>query len=160
MKIEKNTVINFTYVLSNADGDELERGDADNPSAYLHGYGNILYGLETAMAGKEAGDSFEVTLPPEQCYGLRREDAKQRVPIKHLLSKGKLRPGITVKINSNNGPKDATVLKVGKFNVDVDSNHPLAGLELSFKVDIVEVRDATAEEKAHGHAHGVGGHAH
>ncbi len=160
MQIEKNKIVTFTYILSNADGEELERGDANNPSAYLHGYSNILYALETAMNGREAGDSFEVTLPPEQCYGLRSEDARQRVPIKHLLSKGKLRPGMVVKINSSNGPKDATVLKVGKFNVDVDSNHPLAGLELSFKVDILEVRDATAEEKTHGHAHGVGGHAH
>lgn len=160
MKIEKNKVVTFTYILSNADGDELERGDADKPSAYLHGYSNILYALETAMTGREAGDSFEVTLPPEQCYGLRREDARQRVPLKHLLSKGKLRPGMVVKINSDHGSKDATVVKVGKFNVDVDSNHPLAGLELSFKVEIVEVRDATAEERAHGHSHGPGGHAH
>lgn len=160
MKIEKDKVVNFTYVLSAADGDELERADENNPSAYLHGYGNVLYALEAAMAGREAGDSFAVTLPPEQGYGLRREDAKQRVPIKHLLSKGRLRPGMVVKINSEHGPKDATVIKVGKFNVDVDSNHPLAGLALSFKINILDIRDATAEEKAHGHAHGAGGHNH
>lgn len=160
MKIEKNKVVSFTYTLSALDGGELERADATNPSAYLHGYGNILYTLETAMTGKQAGDSFEVTLPPEQAYGLRRDDAKQRVPIKHLLSTGRLRPGGVVKINSEHGPKDATIVKVGKFNVDVDSNHPLAGIALSFKVEILDVRDATAEEKAHGHAHGLGGHAH
>lgn len=160
MKIEKNKVVNFTYVLSNASGEELERGDANNPNAYLHGYSNILYALETAMTGRAAGDSFNITLPPEQGYGLRREDAIQRVPIKHLLSKGKLRPGMVIKINSQNGPKEATVVKVGKFNVDVDSNHPLAGLALNFKIDILNVREATVEERAHGHAHGVGGHSH
>lgn len=160
MKIEKNKVVQFNYVLSDASGEELERSEQGKPSAYLHGYGNILFGLEAAMQGRQAGDVVDVTLPPERAYGLRREGARQRVPIKHLLSKGKLRPGMIVKINSDQGPKDATVIKVGKFNVDIDSNHPLAGQELTFKIDILDVRDATDEEKAHGHAHGVGGHSH
>ena len=67
---------------------------------------------------------------------------------------------MTVQVNTQHGPWDAVVLKVGKFNVDIDSNHPLAGKTLSFEIEVVEVRDATSEELAHGHAHGAGGHHH
>ena len=88
----------------------------------------------------------------------------QRIPIKHLHNheklKNKIKVGMTVQVNTQNGPWDAVVLKVGKFNVDIDSNHPLAGKTLTFALEVVDVRDATPEELSHGHAHGVGGHHH
>jgi FKBP-type peptidyl-prolyl cis-trans isomerase SlyD len=74
--------------------------------------------------------------------------------------KNRLRVGMTVAINTEHGPQDAVVLKVGKFNVDVDANHPYAGKTLTFDIEVLEVRDATADELQHGHAHGVGGHNH
>ena len=160
MQIEQDKVVYFHYTLSKVDGEQLEASEKTEPMTYLHGHGNILKALEYAMGGKRAGDDLQVTLAPGEAYGPRREDAEQRVPIKHLQYTGPLRPGMTVKINTDKGPRAVRVIKVGKFNVDVDTNHPLAGLSLSFDVEIVDVRDATAEELAHGHVHGTGGHQH
>lgn len=163
MQIEKNKVVTFHYRLSEAGNDEaLESSHDRDPLAYLHGRGTILKGLEQALEGKQNGDQVNVSLPPEQAYGPRREDAQQRIPIKHLIlgKNKKLRVGQIVAVNTQQGQREATIVKVGRFNVDVDSNHPLAGKTLVFDVEIVDVRDATEEEIAHGHAHGVGGHQH
>lgn len=160
MEIAKNAVVLFHYKLRNAAGEELESSHGDDPSAYLHGFGNIIPGLESAMTGHRAGDSFSATVDPEQAYGLPQPGRVQRVPVKHLIFKGKLRPGLPVQINTERGRMPATVVKAGKFSADVDTNHPLAGQTLTFDVDVLEVREATAEERSHGHAHGPGGHHH
>jgi FKBP-type peptidyl-prolyl cis-trans isomerase SlyD len=161
MPIERNSVVTFNYVLSNINGDVLESNTEAEPALYLHGYGNIMPSLEIALEGKSEGDELEVTLEPKDAYGERQSNKQQRVPIKHLLNPPKhLRPGLTVQINTQSGPKPATIIKAGKFNVDLDTNHPLAGLTLCFKISIVNVREASADEIAHGHAHGPGGHQH
>lgn len=160
MQISKNAVVSFHYSLKNAQGEELENNRGENPTLYLHGANNIIPGLEKAMEGRSAGDSFEIDLTPTEAYGERREDMAQRVPAKYLKHEGKLRPGQTVRINTDKGMRSATVIKVGKFSVDVDMNHPLAGQQLHFSIEIADVRQATAEEVQHGHAHGVGGHQH
>lgn len=163
MKITSGTVVNFHYRLLNGE-QELENSHGGDSVAYLHGHNNIIMGLEAEMSGKEAGDEFTATIAPEQAYGLRRDNAVQRVPIKHLHNadklKNNLKPGMLVHVNTNDGAKQATVVKAGRFNVDLDTNHPLAGITLTFEVKIEAVREATAEEIAHGHAHGVGGHQH
>ena len=159
MSISKNNVVAFDYVLRDESGEELER--SESPMVYLHGANNIIRGLEEALSGHSEGDDVSVTLPPERAYGLRRDDALQRVPIKHLLTKSKkYHPGQVVSVNTQDGRKDAVVAKVGRFNLDVDMNHPLAGKTLTFEVSITAVRDATADELSHGHAHGIDGHHH
>ena len=161
MQIEKNKVVTFHYDLREETGETIESSRKSDPIAYLHGYRGIIQGLEKEMLGKQAGDQFTATIAPEQAYGLRHQEPAQRVPIKHLATKNKkLKPGQVVGINTSNGIRQATVVKVGRFNVDVDTNHPLAGKTLVFAVSIVEVRDATEEEIAHKHAHGPGGHQH
>ncbi len=160
MQIEKDKVVYFHYTLSDDKGEAFETSNGSHPMTYLHGHGNILPALESEMAGKQAGDQFQVTLTPEQGYGQRNENAQQRIPIKHLMQKTKLRPGMAVKVNTEHGPRDVVIVKVGKFNVDVDTNHPLAGKTITFDIAIEDVRDAEAEELAHGHVHGVGGHHH
>lgn len=161
MEITKGTVVNLFYVLSDDTGTQLEQNRGQIPMAYLHGHNNILAGLEESLTGLKAGDQVNVTLPPEQAYGQRREDANQRVPVKHLLSKHKrLPPGTLVKVQTDKGATHGTVVKAGKFMVEVDFNHPFAGKTLHFDVTIDSVREASAEELAHGHAHGVGGHHH
>ncbi|MGN0920326.1 MAG: peptidylprolyl isomerase [Cellvibrio sp.] len=164
MSVTQDKVVSFHYQLSDVDGTLLESSYESDPTLYLHGHRNLLPALESELEGKAAGDKIEVTLTPEQGYGLRQEGAVQRIPIKHLHNheklKNKIKVGMTVQVNTPHGPWDAVVLKVGKFNVDIDSNHPLAGKTLKFALEVVEVRDATAEELAHGHAHGVGGHHH
>jgi len=84
----------------------------------------------------------------------------QRVPIKHVVGGRTPRVGNIVSVNTARGEVKATVLKVGKFNIDVDTNHPLAGKHLKFDVQIIDVREATMEEVANRHAHGPGGHQH
>jgi FKBP-type peptidyl-prolyl cis-trans isomerase SlyD len=160
MKIEKDCVVNFHYKLSEVGGESIEDSDTNEPMAYLHGHGNIISGLETALEGRAEGESLTVELPPEQAYGARKEDAKQRIPIKHIANKGKLRVGQVVSVNTDQGMRQVQILKIGKFNVDVDTNHPLAGIALQFDINIQEVRKATEEELSHGHAHGPGGHHH
>lgn len=161
MQIAQDTVVTFEYRLSEADGPELETSQEAVPLAYLHGHGNILPGLEDALAGLKGGDEITLTLPPEKAYGPHRPNAVQRVPVKHLASKHKrLLPGMLVKVNTEKGVKDARIAKVGKFMLDLDMNHPFAGKTLVFDIKISSVRAATADEIAHGHAHGEGGHHH
>ena len=160
MQIEKDKVVYFHYTLTGEKGEAFETSNGGQPMTYLHGHGNIMPALEAELEGKQEGDNFQVTLPPEKAYGLRNENATQRIPIKHLMQKTKLRAGMAVKVNTENGPRDVVITKVGKFNVDVDTNHPLAGMTLTFDIALEEIREAEAEELAHGHVHGPGGHHH
>ena len=161
MQISKDTVVTFYYQLSDDAGAQLENNESGIPLAYLHGHNNILPGLEEAISGLKEGDQLTVSLPPEKAYGHRGENKTQRVPIKHLVSKHRrLQPGMLVKVQTEKGVANGTVIKAGKFMVDVDFNHPFAGKTLQFAVTIDSIRAATPEELAHGHAHGAGGHHH
>jgi FKBP-type peptidyl-prolyl cis-trans isomerase SlyD len=160
LNVGPDSVVYFHYTLRDEAGEQLETSRDGEPSAYLHGAGNIIPGLEAAMAGKTAGDTFTATVKPEEAYGLHQADQIQRVPAKHLLYQGKLRPGVAAQLNTRDGRLPVTVVKVGRHTADVDTNHPLAGQTLTFDIEIMEVRAATAEETAHGHVHGPGGHHH
>ncbi len=166
--ITLNKVVSFHYKLAEvapdgSHGDWMEESSGGEPLFYLHGFHNVVVGLERALEGKSVGDSIEITLKPEEAYGPRQPDAMQRVPIKHLqLQQGvtKLKPGMVAAVKTERGVRSVVVSKVGKFNADVDFNHPLAGRTLYYEVEVVAVRDASAEEIAHGHVHGPGGHHH
>ncbi len=161
MIIDKNKVVAFSYVLNDDNNNELERSTPEDPMVYLHGHRNMMAGGEEALAGKQMGDTLSVTLPPERAYGLVKENASQRVPIKHLLTKHKkYKPGMAVKVNTKQGAQDVVITKVGRFNVDVDTNHPLAGKTVTFEIDILKVREATPGEISHGHTHGIDGAEH
>ncbi|WP_028304289.1 FKBP-type peptidyl-prolyl cis-trans isomerase [Oceanospirillum maris] len=160
MSIAKNKVVQFFYTLKDEAGVELESNVGADPVAYLHGHNNMMRGVEKALEGHNIGDKFNVTLPPEETYGLRREDSEQRVPVKHLLGAKKWKPGMMAVIQTDQGQRQVTVVKVGKFMVTVDNNHPMAGRTLDFELIVTDIRDATPEEVTHGHAHGIGGHHH
>jgi len=160
MQITDKTVVTFHYTLANTSGEQLESSRGGEPTAYLHGARNIIRGLEHAFEGRSSGEQFEVTLAPRDAYGERNEELTQRVPVKHLVCEGKLRAGSVAQINTEQGKRSVTVIKVGRHSATIDGNHPLAGQELVFSIDIEDVREATGEEIAHGHAHGVGGHHH
>ena len=160
MNIASNTVVIFHYTLRDDSGEELETSRGGDPSAYLHGANNIIPGLEKAMTGHGAGDVFSTTLAPEDAYGPVNPQKQQRVPAKHLAFKGKLKAGMVVQLNTSEGRVPVTVIKAGRHSADIDTNHPLAGQSLTFDIEITEVRAATEEEIAHGHAHGPGGHQH
>ena len=160
MKIGDKTVVLFHYIFCDEAGEELESSQGNAPSAYLHGADDIIRGLESAMATHEAGDKFSVELSPQDAYGLRNVEKVQRVPVKHLVFRGKLKAGMAVQLNTSQGRVPVTVIKAGRHSADIDTNHPLAGKTLNFEIEVVEVRQASAEEIAHGHAHGPGGHHH
>jgi FKBP-type peptidyl-prolyl cis-trans isomerase SlyD len=157
MPIEDRKVVTFHYTLKNEAGDEIESSREREPVVYLHGYRNIVPGLESAMKGREVGDTFEVTVPPAEAYGEYNPNSVQRISGKHFPNLKRLSPGQTVSLKTRQGPVQAVVVKVGRFNVDVDANHPLAGKTLTFDVEITDMRDATREEIDHGHVHGPGG---
>jgi FKBP-type peptidyl-prolyl cis-trans isomerase SlyD len=157
MTIQDKKVVSFHYSLTNQDGEQMETTTDKEPLTYLHGAQNIIPGLESAMAGRSVGDEFQVTLEPADAYGEKKEANIQRISSKHFRFPKKLKPGQIVGLKTRKGPVQVTVIKVGRFNVDVDSNHPLAGQALTFDVQINAVRDATEEEISHGHAHGPGG---
>jgi len=163
MKIADKTVVQFHYTLKDEAGNEIESSYASEPLAYLHGYKNMLVGVENALTGKETSDNFSVTLQPEDAYGERKEDMIQRVPAKHLQDGSgttKWKAGMTAAVETEQGQRQVTVVKAGKFMVTVDINPPLAGMVLTFELEVVDVRAATDEEIEHGHAHGAGGHQH
>jgi len=157
MLIADKKVASFHYTLSNDQGEQLESSRERQPMTYLHGARNIIPGLERALTGKAAGDQFQVTLAPAEAYGEHRPGQVQRIPAKHFRDARHLQAGQRVTIQTRQGPLQATVLKVGRFNVDVDTNHPLAGQTLTFDVEVTSVRDASKEEISHGHVHGPGG---
>ena len=160
MKIEKDRVVRFHYTVSEVGQEPLESSkEGGQPLAILVGHGNIIPGLEKAMDGREAGESFGVDVPAAEAYGERRDGLTQRVPKKHFGAQ-KLAPGEQVVLNTNFGPRAVTVQKVGMSVVDVDLNHPMAGKDLHFDIEIVEVREAQQVEIEHGHVHGDGGHEH
>ncbi|GJM11741.1 MAG: peptidyl-prolyl cis-trans isomerase [Pseudohongiella sp.] len=166
--ITMNKVVSFHYRLAEV-ADNGERADwreeshGGDPLYYLHGFHNVVVGLEKALEGKQVGDSIEITLQPDDAYGYRRPNSTQRVPIKHLQFPSpvkKILPGMPANVETNQGRRSVVILKVGKFNADVDFNHPLAGKVLYYEVQVEGIRDASSEEIAHGHVHGTGGHHH
>ncbi|BBB29662.1 FKBP-type peptidyl-prolyl cis-trans isomerase [Neptunomonas japonica] len=160
MQIAKDSVVQFTYTLKDVNGDIVEATDEDSPVAYLHGHNSMLPGLEKIMEGKSVGESVSETLQPADAYGERTEDSTQRVPVKHLQGAKKWKPGMTATVQTEQGNRQVTIVKMGKFMATVDTNHPLAGKVVTFDIEIKDIREATAEEIQHGHAHGAGGHQH
>jgi len=159
MKIEKDRVVQFHYTVSEAGQEPMESSKEREPLSILVGHGNIIPGLEKALEGREAGESFGVDVAAADAYGELREGLSQRVPKKHFGGQ-RLEPGMQVVLNTNFGQRAVTVQKVGMSVVDVDLNHPMAGKDLHFDIEVVEVREARPEEIAHGHVHGEGGHQH
>jgi FKBP-type peptidyl-prolyl cis-trans isomerase SlyD len=158
--IEKNRVVTLHYILRDEQGAVIDSSSGRVPLSYLHGKGNIIPGLEQALAGKAAGDKLDVTVAPEQGYGRRDDRLLQIVPRNRFGEVSDLKPGMQVRTSGPQGARLVTVVGVDRDFVTVDGNHPLAGRTLNFSVEIAEVRKATHQEVSHGHVHGPGGHAH
>ena len=161
MQIEKNKVVSFHYALT-VNGDAVdssrERGE---PISVLVGNGGIIEGLEKALIGHDSGDSFSVSIPPAEAYGMREEGRTQRVAKKYFPDANRLKVGgVTVLTEQGGQQRQVSVIKVGSSVVDIDLNHPLAGQTLDFDIEITDVRDASPEEIAHRHVHGPQGHQH
>jgi len=156
-------VVGMHYSLFRAEGDLIESTEGRDPILFLFGDRQVLAALQSALAGKSVGDTVEVDIPHDKAYGRHYPNKVQRLPRKRIDG-GKqqsFRVGQIIHIDLGERRRQAaSIVKVGKFNLDVDTNHPLAGQDLRFEVTIDEVRPATESEIAHGHAHGPGGHNH
>ncbi|HXU80876.1 MAG TPA: peptidylprolyl isomerase [Polyangia bacterium] len=159
MQIQKHSVVSIEYTLKDDAGEVLDKSEGHGPLVYLHGVGNLVPGLEKALEGKAAGDSLEVTLPPEEGYGQRDEKLLRKIPARKIQDP-RPQPGKRYRAQIEDGLRIVLVTAVSGDYVSVDANHPLAGMTLHFSVKIVAVREATAEELSHGHVHGQGGHHH
>lgn len=151
MKIKNDKVVSFHYALVNAKGEVLDGSRDGNPLPYLHGHKNIVPGLESALIGHEVGDRFKVQVSPEQGYGLRDEEKVSLVDRASFADFSELEEGMVCQMEDEAGePQFVGITKIDDQEVTVDANHPFAGLELNFDVEIMEVRDATEEELSAG----------
>ncbi len=159
--LEAGKVGIFHYTLKNDAGEVLDSSAGGMPLAYLHGHGNIVPGLEKELEGKTTGDSLSVVVPPAEGYGERMGPGPQAVHRSEFPKGFEPVAGQPVRAETSDGRAVTIwITKVQGAQVYVDANHPLAGENLHFDVDIVGVRDSTEDERQHGHAHGVDGHAH
>ena len=157
MNVARDHVVRLHYELTDPAGTRLGSTRERDPLAILYGRGGVLPGIDRALAGRPAGDRFQLVLQPEEAFGLRLQGSAQRVSKKHVLGPKRLSPGMMVYVRTRGGPRPATVLKVGSSVVDIDANHPLAGITVHVDVEIVDIRAADREEIAHGHVHQDGG---
>jgi len=161
MQISDEMAVLIHYKVANAEGEVIDSSEGDEPLAYIHGQGNIVPGLEQALHGKGVGDRVQVTVTPEDGYGVHEPDKVQTVPRAAFDTDTKIEPGMQFQAESEDGDEIiVTVTEVTQDEVTVDANHPLAGQTLRFEVEVVEVRACTEEELEHGHVHGPGGHHH
>jgi FKBP-type peptidyl-prolyl cis-trans isomerase SlyD len=159
--VANGKVVYFHYTLTNPEGEVLDQSEAETPLAYLHGAGNIVPGLETALLGRHVGDEFVAIVSPEEGYGEHDGEEPQEVPRDAFPDDMELEPGMPVFGETPDGDHVALwVVEVDDETVKLDANHPLAGVTLHFKVKITEVREATEEEQVHGHPHGFDGAEH
>ena len=156
MQIAQNKVAVVTYTLTNAGGAVLDEANEAQPFAFIAGVGNIIPGLDEAMAGKVAGDAVQVTVAPEDAYGERLDELTQVVPMEMFQGVDNIEIGMQFQAQTEQGMSVVTVAKVEEEQVTIDGNHPLAGETLNFDVKVLEVRDATEDELEHGHVHGAG----
>jgi FKBP-type peptidyl-prolyl cis-trans isomerase SlyD len=160
MQATKDNVVSIEYRLHLGDGKIIDESDAGDPLVYLHGYEEIVPGLERAIEGKKAGESLKVQVSPEDGYGEYDPDGVEEVPREEFPPDMELEAGgIVTAVDDDGDEVEFLVKELRPKTVVVDFNHPLAGKTLHFEVTVREVRQATAEELEHGHAH-TPGHEH
>jgi FKBP-type peptidyl-prolyl cis-trans isomerase SlyD len=161
MRIAHNKVVRIDYTLTDDSDEVLDSSVGNEPLSYLHGTGNIIPGLESALEGKRTGEQLNVRIAPADAYGERDDRLVQMVPREMFEQNQEIQVGMQFHSGDPEGNTTVvTVINVTDDTVTVDANHPLAGVPLNFAVTVVEVRDATPEELGHGHVHGAGGHQH
>ena len=160
MTIQKNKVVTMDYTLKNAEGEVVDSTEGGHPLAYIHGVGALIPGLEQALDGKRAGDSIQVKIDPKLGYGERDESMVMTIDRKDVDGVADIQVGHVLHAETEKGTRQFRVIRIDGDQLVVDGNDELAGDTLFFDVTIVEVREATSEELAHGHVHGEHGHHH
>lgn len=160
MNIQNDSVVLMHYILTNENGDIIDTSDGREPLSYIQGHQNIIPGLEKEMLGKKVGDKFKAVVQPEEGYGVSNPALVQVLDRSVFQGVDEIEVGMQFQVQLENGPIIMSVTDVDGDNITIDGNHALADQVLTFDVEVVEIRNASAEELAHGHVHGVGGHHH
>ncbi len=156
MQIANDQVVSISFKVSDTEGKVLDSTEMSGPLTYLHGHQNIIPGLEQALHGKSLSDQLTVVIEPEDAYGPVYEDMIQEVPVSAFQGIDAIEPGMSFEAQGANGEtRSVVVTKVKGEVVTVDGNHPLAGETLHFELTIDDIRAASEEEIAHGHAEGA-----
>lgn len=153
MTVANNKVVSLHYTLKDSEGDSIDSSEGAEPLAYLHGASNIVPGLEKELLGKAVGDKLAVQVSAEEGYGEYNPGLKQTVSRDMFEQAEGIEVGAQFQATTDQGPVSVVVTEVSETDITVDGNHPLAGQDLFFDVEIVEIRDASAEEIDHGHVH-------
>lgn len=153
MNISKNLVVSFDYTLKNGNNEILDSSSGSGPLSYLHGHENIISGLEKVLEGKTEDDAFTVTVPAAEAYGERDERLVANIPLENFEDPGMVEEGMQFQAETPDGNQIVTVTKVAGDTATIDANHPLAGMDLTFDVKIISIREASDEELEQGHPH-------
>ena len=156
-EVADNVVVSMEYTLT-VEGDVIDSSKNDGPIEFLQGHANIIPGLESEIYGMKVGDSKEVTVAPANGYGELDDEAFQEVARSEFPDEIKPVVGMELQMRQGEQIIEATVVELGDEMVTLDFNHPLAGKTLNFSVNIADLREATQEEKDHGHVHSHGHH--
>lgn len=158
--VKDKLVVEINYTLTDDTGNTLDSSKDNGPLAYIHGMNNIIPGLENELTGKKVGDKLSVKVAAKEGYGERREDMVQTVSKADFETPDELEIGMQFQVQTEDGHGlIATVIKMEGDTIVLDGNHPLAGMNLNFDVEVVGIREATQQELSHGHVH-HGGHDH
>ena len=160
MQISEQKVVLLNYEVIDDQGQLVDCSEEGDPLAYIHGADQLVPGLETALEGRSQGDKIKVDVPPDQGYGERTDEGVQTVSRAQFDDDSEIDVGMQFEAQDDDGHQIVTVVSVDGESITLDTNHPLAGKTLHFAVEVLEVRNATAEELDHGHVHGTGGHHH
>jgi len=155
MQVANNMAVSIHYTLTNDEGEVIDSSIGSDALVYLHGKGNIISGLEQALAGKEVGEQFTVRVPAEDAYGEFMPERVQVIPRSMFEGVDQLEVGMQFHADVSAGPGIVAIVDIDGDDITIDGNHPLAGMPLTFDVEIVDVREATREELDHGHIHGA-----
>jgi len=156
MQVGKDTVVAIDYTLRDENNEVLDSSQEGEPLEYVHGGGNIIPGLESALEGSEPGQNMNVTVEPDEAYGHRNEELKQEVPKDMFQGAESVEPGMRFQAQTQEGSSIVTGASVQDESVTVDANHPLAGQTLKFEVTVNNVREATEDDLAPNESEGEG----
>ena len=156
MQISSNSVVSMHYTLTSPEGEVLDSSKGKDPLAYLHGHGNIIPGLEKQLEGKAVGDKLIAEVPAAEAYGERDPSLIIEAQRSQFPEDVELQPGMRFQAQTPQGPRVAQITAIEGDSISVDTNHPLAGVDLKFDVEITDIRAAKPEEITHGHVHSGG----
>ncbi|EAU53636.1 FKBP-type peptidyl-prolyl cis-trans isomerase [Mariprofundus ferrooxydans] len=156
MQIADKKVVSIHYTLTNSDGAVIDSSRDAEPLVYLHGAQNIIPGLEAALAGKVSGDELTVSIDAADAYGPYKEEMTQVVPRNMFEGVDEIKAGMEFQAETSQGVQVIRIAAVDGDEITIDGNHPLAGQDLHFDVNVTDVREATEDELAHGHVHTAG----